>query len=69
MPLVEFTLGDAKKDAVKEIFVPQVYAAITNDLNLDQDTAVSMIIKEEGARIEIFLNPVRGCDLAKVLYS
>jgi hypothetical protein len=69
MPLVEFTLGDAKKDAVKEIFVPQVYAAITNDLNSDQDTAVSMIIKEESARIEIFLNPWRGCDLAKVLYS
>lgn len=69
VPRMEFTLRDAKKNACKEIFAPDVYAAITNSLGSDPWSALSMTIKEEGANIEISLDPMRGCDLAKMLYS
>ena len=69
VPFMEFALRDAKNDALREIFVPKTYAAITNGLDSDHGSAVSMTIKEGGASIEIFLDPMRGCDLARVLYS
>ena len=66
---IEFALRDIKNNTLREIFVPKVYIAITNSLDLDHSLAVSMTIKEGGMSIKIFLDPIRGYDLARVLYS
>lgn len=68
VPLMGFTLGDAEKDAIKKIFQPQVYPVEANGLDSDQVLAATMTIKEEGANVEIVLDPMRGFELAKVLY-
>lgn len=73
VPVTEFTLKGAKKEAIAKVFGLRIYEAIADDFESEEGSAkelsenLLMTVKRESAVIEVSLGLLRAVELAKML--